>query len=690
MVRFLQNDGDVVEKDKPYVEIEAMKMIMAVKATETGVITHNLSPGSILSTGDLIASLKLADPSKVKQILKFKDRLSVLPLKTDMTAEEAQEKISLAIDGYDNDFTTALSVFLKSATLDSALSLLTTQLKKFLDTEKVFSGQEESTVVSSLAKTNKDKLLTIIPTLVARKQQKFRTSVVLALLRQLEFLPERFAGYLPEQLPADLRSILDGLAALQASPYNREVTLKAKQLVEDSLIPPFQSRLDSLKASMATSNLIELSRQPNIAVSVDLLVVLMSDKDPKVRRAAAEVYLRRVYRAHNLKTLDISESEDGILSATWSFTVRDSTEGPLRKGYMSMIPSIDSLGSAIARASSQLTKSGYNVPVNVLHVGFKSPVAATDDEYAKKAQAALADFKSQLEAMDVRAVSLFSLAPTTKVNYFNFYSETSFNEDEISRNMRPTMPQLLELNRLSENHLLTRLPTVGRNSQMYIGKSREVGKGKGEAPQQLFLRSISNSAGSVTQQGADRVLLLAMDELDRALLDPRVSADTVSSRVFMNILPDVPMDVKSCIESFQRIMDGLIAKYATRLLQLRVDEIEVKIRVVEPSGEVIPIRLIASSSTGGWLTREAYREYLDPVNGQTQQYCTLMGNQDICVLDPYPTAGALQLKRTSARRVGSTYAGDFLGLMEVALINSWAKHLEKVAPGSSPYSTFHL
>ena len=31
IVRFLQQDGDVVEKDKPYVEVEAMKMIMAIK-----------------------------------------------------------------------------------------------------------------------------------------------------------------------------------------------------------------------------------------------------------------------------------------------------------------------------------------------------------------------------------------------------------------------------------------------------------------------------------------------------------------------------------------------------------------------------------------------------------------------------------------------------------------------------------
>ena len=54
-----------MEKDQPYVEVEAMKMIMAIKATESGVINHAMSPGSIIAAGDLIASLKLKDPSKV-------------------------------------------------------------------------------------------------------------------------------------------------------------------------------------------------------------------------------------------------------------------------------------------------------------------------------------------------------------------------------------------------------------------------------------------------------------------------------------------------------------------------------------------------------------------------------------------------------------------------------------------------
>jgi hypothetical protein len=56
-----------------------------------------------------------------------------------------------------------------------------------------------------------------------------------------------------------------------------------------------------------------------------------------------------------------------------------------------------------------------------------------------------------------------------------YVGESGFNEDLISRNLRPTMPQLLELNRLTINHDLERLATVGRNSQLYLG--REKGSG---------------------------------------------------------------------------------------------------------------------------------------------------------------------------------------------------------------------
>lgn len=40
-------------------------------------------------------------------------------------------------------------------------------------------------------------------------------------------------------------------------------------------------------------------------------------------------------------------------------------------------------------------------------------------------------------------------------------------------------------------------------------------------PQTLFLRAISYRAETYSPEGANRVLLMALDELERAMLDPR-------------------------------------------------------------------------------------------------------------------------------------------------------------------------
>jgi hypothetical protein len=47
-------------------------------------------------------------------------------------------------------------------------------------------------------------------------------------------------------------------------------------------------------------------------------------------------------------------------------------------------------------------------------------------------------------------------------------------------------------------------------------------------------------------------------------------------------------------------MDSLISKYASQLLKLRVDEIEIKLRAKDNNDGYVPLRLIASSFTGGW------------------------------------------------------------------------------------------
>jgi pyruvate/2-oxoglutarate dehydrogenase complex dihydrolipoamide acyltransferase (E2) component len=57
VVRFLHEDGAEVEAGVPYIEVEAMKMVMPLLTTESGAISHTVSPGSIIEAGELLASL---------------------------------------------------------------------------------------------------------------------------------------------------------------------------------------------------------------------------------------------------------------------------------------------------------------------------------------------------------------------------------------------------------------------------------------------------------------------------------------------------------------------------------------------------------------------------------------------------------------------------------------------------------
>lgn len=65
----------MVEAGQPYVEVEAMKMIVPIKSTESGKITNNLSPGSVINAGDLLATLELKDSSKTHKIENFEGSL---------------------------------------------------------------------------------------------------------------------------------------------------------------------------------------------------------------------------------------------------------------------------------------------------------------------------------------------------------------------------------------------------------------------------------------------------------------------------------------------------------------------------------------------------------------------------------------------------------------------------------------
>merc|ERR1719310_1956437 len=128
-----------------------MKMIITLKATESGKVTHEKQPGSIINQGDLLASLQLADPSKVKKILTFDGELPADKTEeSTLTAFRASQKgLELVMDGYvlDSDelvqkmLAALSSVSLVVGEVNDAASMLGQKLPAELDAmlQKVYA-----------------------------------------------------------------------------------------------------------------------------------------------------------------------------------------------------------------------------------------------------------------------------------------------------------------------------------------------------------------------------------------------------------------------------------------------------------------------------------------------------------------------------------------------------------------------
>jgi biotin carboxyl carrier protein len=124
----LVEDGASVKKGETFPEAEAMKMIITLNATESGVIKHEgdmikheKPAGSIINQGDLLASLTLADPPRDKKIGTFSGTLEnatgeemVAGSATLKRFRKAQKTLELVMDGYVLDAEPAVQAMLSA------------------------------------------------------------------------------------------------------------------------------------------------------------------------------------------------------------------------------------------------------------------------------------------------------------------------------------------------------------------------------------------------------------------------------------------------------------------------------------------------------------------------------------------------------------------------------------------------
>jgi len=666
VVRYLQDNGAPVETGQPYVEVEAMKMIMPIKATESGKITHNLSPGSVISAGDLLASLELKDPSKVKKIATFEGTLDIAESTIEMDALKA---VSNVLAGYKLDPEAVAQQALDSVSDSTAAAdLVINAITEFYRIEANYDGQIADDVVRTLTKANAESLDVVIADSTAHQQLALRSQLVLALIRQLDTFVDRFGKAVPD----DVLEALDTLEGLKGKAYG-EIILAAEEKVREAKVPSFDIRRADLRAMLVDpdTDFFELSKSSTLSAGVDLLTNLLDDEDEKVRASALEVYTRRVYRTYSVPSLNV-EDIDGRLSCSFEFEFADvpTADRVTRSGFTSVIKDVGQFAAELPDILNAMgsTLSGDAGPVNVLQIG-----ALSGDATIEELQSAIDANKDKLNMLGLRAITVLVTQGKKDPNYYSFPHCDGFKEDPLRRGMRPTFHHLLELGRLTDNYALERINAVGRNVQIYVGSEKTARR---NAAQVVFVRGITHTPGLTTFSGARRTLLQGLDELERVQSNSKVTLQS-SSRIYLHSLPEVEGSTPEEVAAeFDVVVDKIKSRLAKRLLKLRVDEIEAKVRVksVDEDGNamVVPIRLIASSMEGEWLKTAAYIERPDPVTGVTREFCVIGEGKDaVCVLDPYDGANIIQTKRAIARRVGSTYAYDFLGLLEVGLIQEW-------------------
>jgi acetyl-CoA carboxylase/biotin carboxylase 1 len=693
VVRYLQENGGEVKVGEPFVEVEAMKMIMPLKATESGKITHNLSPGTVISAGDLLASLELKDPSKVKKIVAFEGALDVQSADLEY---EATEAVSNILAGFTGEPEEAVQIaFDRVSSAEEAASYATEILNEYLRVENMFDGKLKDDVVRDMTKANVENLNVVIAENQAHMHLATRNRLVLSTLRQIEIFGDRFGS--PNITP-ELEGALGHVSALKEKTYG-ELKLAADFIIRQSKVPPFAERVAELKSTLTDSStdLAQLSKSPTLSAGVDLLTSLFNDPDDAVKKAAVEVYVRRVYRAHRIQAIAVTERDGNLVcDFTFQFSDVEAAQSIDRQGQLVVIPSLATLNSDLPKIldgfsdaiGDKATKAGSE-PINMLHIA-----SASDEESdLAKIEAAIISQESKLSLLGVRTVSALVPHPKSDPYYYTFPQCDGYKEDPLRRNMRPTFHHLLELGRLNANFDLERIPAVGKNAQVYIGSEKSIKPSRGGPQQVVFLRAISHSPGIVTSSGARKFLQQGLDELERAQSNSKVNTQS-STRIFLHSLRELEdITPQQLAANFQQTIGELKSELADRLLKLRVDEIEVKVRIQSTgsAGEPVTqsIRLVASSVEGEWLKPSVYLEKPDPVTGVAQQYCVVDpeaadGVGELCYVDPYGTSNIVQTKRAIARRVGSTYAYDFLGLMEVGLISEWQQYAKETGNSMIP------
>ncbi|CAJ1399376.1 unnamed protein product [Effrenium voratum] len=719
VIRYLIPEGGSVSKGQAYVELEAMKMVMSLKAGASGKVSHLKGPGAIVQAGEQLAKLQLDDPGSSPQLELFQGdfRLSGAASKV---AEGASGRALLALDGFaprSSAEALAQEILGSKEQLGEKLEHALQALERYLVVERPFAeaychGLSEDLAVARVIEAEAD----AAGLLRAHAQVKWRGELVAAILKGLEGLqamPKETERGDREDRHLDraqsqklwqsvreeghwnkLSDLLTELSELPpTAPMYAPVLLAARRLCQNVSAEPWEKRLQALKLGLGRTEAYKVATGPPHSAGCNLLAHLLEDK--ALQSKALEVLVRRSYRSFGVSkdsTIRVAVGPGG-LQAKWKFRhpgMPVSGAMTVWQGLCKVCPDLAALRTFLSGDLKILDEKNDPSRVSRLHLILLGEEAMTCSGSEEKFQQLVQEVHQQLRSVEAklkaqgsaeviltvpkRATTLGSNSDEPR--YAFFAERSSWTEVVAFRDLHATSLCLLEAERLAEAFSLEHLPSVtceDAASEVFLASPLE-----GKAAKVLHVRTVSHTrvgfhpSSNNWASRLEALLLASLHEMECARLSPKCAG--AEGRLFLNLtaLADiVALDLFRLLESF---VAEFVARHGALLQSLWVDEITLKVRLGEESAGCQGVLRFTAASGGEYMKCAGVWEEVDPVTGAPARWKDLATGEE---REPVAADGRLRARRAAARKAGSTYAPEFLGLLEAALVKSWATFVRR-------------
>uniref|UniRef100_A0A8C1VHA3 acetyl-CoA carboxylase n=1 Tax=Cyprinus carpio TaxID=7962 RepID=A0A8C1VHA3_CYPCA len=724
LIQYTVEDGGHVFAGQCYAEIEVMKMVMTLTASESGCIHYVKRAGAVLEPGCIIGKLQLDDPSRVQQAELFTGTLPSV------------QSVALRGEKLHRVF---------HSTLDHLVHIM----NGYCLPEPFFSGKLKEWV-ERLMKTLRDPSLPLLELqdIMTSVSGRIPPAVEKSIKKEMAQYASNITSVLCQFPSQQIANTLDSHAATLNRKSEREVFFMNTQSIVQ-LVQKYRSGIRGHMKAVVMDLLrqylrveVQFQHGKKLILSetsiFDVLPNFFYHSNQVVRMAALEVYVRRAYIAYELNSVQHRQLKDNTCIVEFQFMLptshpnrgniptlnRMSFSSNLNHYGMvhvasvsdvlldtSFTPPCQRMGAMVSfRSFQEFTrnikdvlscfsdsppstptfpeggnpvlygeednKSIQDEPIHILNVAIKTDSDIDDDGLAAMFREFTQSKKSLLFEHGIRRLT-FLVAQKDFRKQVNCEVDQRFHfeEDRIYRHLEPALAFQLELNRM-RNFALTAIPCANHKMHLYLGAAR-VEVGAEVTDYRFFVRAIIRHSDLVTKEAsfeylhneAERLLLEAMDELEVAFNNTTVRTDC--NHIFLNFVPTVIMDPSKIEESVR----SMVMRYGSRLWKLRVLQAELKINIrLTPTGKQIPIRLFLTNESGYYLDISLYKEVTDSHTGQImfQAYGDKQGPlHGMLINTPYVTKDLLQSKRFQAQSLGTTYVYDFPEMFRQALRKLW-------------------